>query len=97
MTLIRAPSLAGAVVSAAFATRHFGGPAEARGQQIQLENRIHTITSVLEGARFPDKAEVWLAKDHFNFPVRVVFDDREVTRLVRGIAELPRQQQRDAE
>ena len=27
------------------------------------------------------KAEVWLAKDRFNFPVRVVFDDSKGPRV----------------
>ena len=34
------------------------------------------------------KAEVWLAKDHFNFPVRVVFDDPKGLRLEQTIVAL---------
>lgn len=35
-----------------------------------------------------DKAEVWLAKDRFNFPVRVVFDDPKGLRLEQTIVDL---------
>jgi hypothetical protein len=34
------------------------------------------------------KAEVWLAKDRFNFPVRVVFDDPKGLRLEQTLVEL---------
>jgi hypothetical protein len=34
------------------------------------------------------KAEVWLAKNHFNFPVRVVFDDPKGLRLEQTLVEL---------
>jgi hypothetical protein len=35
-----------------------------------------------------NKAEVWLARDHFNFPVRVVFDDPKGLRLEQTIVAL---------
>ncbi len=34
------------------------------------------------------KAEVWLAKDHFNFPIRVVFDDPRGLRVEQTIVAL---------
>ena len=34
------------------------------------------------------KAQVWLAKDHFNFPVRVVFDDTKGLRLEQTLVAL---------
>ena len=34
------------------------------------------------------KADVWLAKDHFNIPVRVVFDDPRGLRLEQNIVAL---------
>jgi len=34
------------------------------------------------------KAEVWLAKDHHNFPVRIVFDDPKGLRLEQTIVAL---------
>jgi predicted permease len=53
-------SAGSAVVSSSFATRNFGDPRSARGRQIQVENRAYTIAGVLEGARFPEKADIWL-------------------------------------
>ena len=34
------------------------------------------------------QAQVWLAKDHFNFPVRVVFDDTKGLRLEQTLVAL---------
>src|SRR5580693_669399 len=49
-----------AVVAEAFAARNFGDPQRAVGQSIRVENRVYQIASVIEGARFPANAEVWL-------------------------------------
>ncbi len=51
---------AGAVVSEAFAARHFGDPSRAVGQPVQIENRVYEIGGVLSGPRFPAEAEIWL-------------------------------------
>ena len=40
------------------------------------------------GSEKDPRAEVWLAKDHFNVPVRVVFDDPRGLRLEQMIVEL---------
>src|ERR1700691_2685700 len=49
-----------AVVSQAFAARNFGDSQRALGQSIRVENRVYEIASVLEGPRFPAKADIWL-------------------------------------
>ena len=46
---------------------------------------IHYERVVREGE---SKAEVWLAKDRFNFPVRVVFDDPKGLRLEQSLMAL---------
>jgi len=77
----------GAVVSADFAARHFGGPAQARGQQVRVEDRVYTVTGVLDGARFPEKAEVWLpapyTPENLN---RTAYNYRVIARLKPGVS-----------
>lgn len=46
---------------------------------------VHYERVVREGE---SKAEVWLAKDRFNFPVRVVFDDPKGLRLEQSLVAL---------
>ncbi|MDQ1473564.1 MAG: putative transport system permease protein [Bryobacterales bacterium] len=78
---------AGAVVSAAFAARHFGDAAHAVGQQLQVENRSYTIAGVQNGAAFPDKAEIWLpAPDTPANLHRTAYNYRVVARLRPGVS-----------
>ncbi len=42
---------------------------------------------VTEGPK-ESRAQVWLARDHFNFPVRLVFDDTKGLRLEQTLVEL---------
>lgn len=66
------PGSAGAaIISAAFATNHFGGAANALGQPIRIFNRSINVVGVLPpGFQFPQKTDLWL-------PVNTIFPDTE--------------------
>jgi predicted permease len=86
------PNAAGAVVSEAFAARHFGDPWRAVGQPVQVENRVYEIGGVLSGPRFPPEAEIWLpaprVPENLN---RTAFNYRAVARLAPGVSLLQAQ------
>ena len=75
-----------AVVGEAFAVRNFGDPQRALGQSIRVENRVYEIASVLKGARFPAKAEIWLLASYEPQNLnRTAFNYRAVARLKTGV------------
>lgn len=77
----------GAVVSAAFAARHFGSAASARGQQLQVENRSWPIAAVLDGPVFPDKADVWLPAPYLPENLnRTAYNYRVLAHLRHGVS-----------
>ncbi len=82
-----------AVVAEAFAVRNFGDAQRALGQSIRVENRVYEISSVLKGARFPAKAEIWLPIGESNrapyIPPnlnRTSYNYRAVAKLKAGIS-----------
>jgi putative ABC transport system permease protein len=82
-----------AVVAEAFAVRNFGDAQHALGQSIRVENRAYQIASVLKGARFPAKAEIWLPVGESNrapyIPPnlnRTSYNYRAVARLKTGVS-----------
>ena len=76
---------AGAVVGEAFAARHFGDPARAMGQSVQVENHIYEITGILKGPRFPADAEIWLPAPYVPKNLhRTSYNYRAVARLRTG-------------
>lgn len=75
-----------AVVDEAFAVRNFGDSQRALGQSIRVENRVYEIASVLNGARFPAKAEIWLRAPCVPANLnRTAFNYRAVARLKTGV------------
>jgi putative ABC transport system permease protein len=86
-TAIGQPATQGVVVSAPFAARHFGDPSHAIGQSIQVENRAYQIARVLDGPRFPDKADVWLPADYMPENLnRTAYNYRVLARLKPGVS-----------
>jgi predicted permease len=76
-----------AVVSEAFAARHFGDAPRALGQPIRVENRVYEISSVLKGPRFPLKAEIWLPAPYVPLYLqRTAYNYRAVARLKPGVS-----------
>jgi putative ABC transport system permease protein len=76
-----------AVVSEAFAIRNFGDPQRALGQTVQVENRVYEIASVLKGAHFPAKANIWLrAPDVPANLNRTAFNYRAVAKIKSGVS-----------
>lgn len=77
----------GAIVAEAFAVRNFGSPQRALGQSIRVENRVYVIASVLEGPRFPARAEIWLPAPYVpQFLQRTAYNYRAVAKLKSGIS-----------
>ena len=86
-TVFDSPQPEGAVVSAAFAGRHFGDSRHAIGQQIQVENRLYTIAGVIAGARFPETAHIWLPAPEIPENLnRTAYNYRVVARLKPGVS-----------
>lgn len=76
----------GAAVSAAFASRHFD-ERQAMGKQVQVENRLYTITEVIAGPRYPETAEVWLPAPEMPENLdRTAYNYRVVARLKSGVS-----------
>ena len=76
-----------AIVGEAFAVRNFGDPQRALGQSIRVENRVYEIVSVLKGARFPAKAEIWLLAPFVPLNLnRTAFNYRAVAKLKTGVS-----------
>ena len=76
-----------AVVGEAFAARNFGTAQRALGQSIRVENRVYQIGSVLEGPRFPAKAEIWLPAPYVPQNLnRTSYNFRAVARLKPGVS-----------
>ncbi len=76
-----------AVVSEAFAARHFGDAQRALGQPIRVENRVYEISSVLKGPRFPLKAEIWLPAPYVPLYLqRTAYNYRAVARLKSDVS-----------
>ena len=77
----------GAVVSAAFAARHFGSAAAALGKRIEVENRGYSITGTLDGPGFPAEANVWLAAAYVPENLnRTAYNYRALGRLRPGVS-----------
>ncbi|MGA3203953.1 MAG: ABC transporter permease [Bryobacteraceae bacterium] len=78
---------ASAVVSQAFAARNFGDPQRALGQSVRVENRVYEIASVLEGPRFPAKADIWLEAPYVPENLnRTSYNFRAVAKLKTGVS-----------
>ena len=76
-----------AVVSQAFAARNFGDPQRALGQSVRVENRVYEIASVLEGPRFPAKADIWLEAPYVPENLnRTSYNFRAVAKLKTGVS-----------
>jgi putative ABC transport system permease protein len=76
-----------AVVSQAFAARNFGDPQRALGQSVRVENRVYEIASVLEGPRFPAKADIWLQAPYVPENLnRTSYNFRAVAKLKTGVS-----------
>jgi len=77
----------GAVVSTAFAARHFGNLAAALGKRIEVESRGYSITGILDGPRFPAEANVWLAAAYVPENLnRTAYNYRALGRLWPGVS-----------
>jgi predicted permease len=79
--------LDGAVVSEAFAARHFGSASVAVGKTLRVENRIYSIAGVLTGPIFPEKADIWLPAEYVPENLnRTAYNYRAVARLGPGVS-----------
>ncbi|MFN7933742.1 MAG: ABC transporter permease [Bryobacteraceae bacterium] len=77
-----------AVVSTAFANKHYGGPAGALGQKFSVEHKTYQIAGVVAAElRFPRTAEIWLPAalrpDNVN---RTAYNYRTVALLKTGVS-----------
>jgi predicted permease len=86
-----------AVVSHAFAVRHFGGAGHAIGRALRLENKSYEIVGIWNGAPFPTGTGIWLSAPYVPENIdRTAYNYRAIALLKSGSSAATAQQQMHA-